>query len=235
MSLITWTPLAVSSESRPWRAHVWRIVEAQHIASSMKLVDSASEQDLLETLLDESKPRLSKSLMQLDYLLATPFRYPPRQGGSRFRGPIDPGVFYGAESIRTACAELGFWRWKFLSDAVDLKAIEPVAHTAFRVEIATNRIDLRIAPFDRDANLWSHLTDYSHTQALAQIAREAGTGAIVYTSVRDPDLSWCAALLTYEGFVKKKPDSEQQTWWLTVNQKRVVWRRDRESFSFIFR
>ena len=51
----------------------------------------------------------------LHWLLFTPFRYPPPPGGSRFRGPNDPGVFYGADEIRTACAELGYWRWRHLA------------------------------------------------------------------------------------------------------------------------
>ena len=48
MSFNTWTPLAVSSEAHDWRGSVWRIVETQHTASTMKIVDSQAEQDLLE-------------------------------------------------------------------------------------------------------------------------------------------------------------------------------------------
>jgi len=107
------------------------MVESQHIAATMKLVDTRDEQDLLETMLESSKPVQPDDTAGLDYLLATPFRYHPRRGGSRFRSATDPGVFYGAESVRTAGAELGYWRWKFLQDAVDLDRIEPVAHTAF--------------------------------------------------------------------------------------------------------
>ncbi len=114
MSFNTLTPAAVSSEARPWAAPVWRMVEAQHIASTMKIVDNDAEQDLLETLLEGSKPAQPASALALDYLLATPFRYNPLRGGSRFRAITDPGVFYGAESVRTASAELGFWRWRFL-------------------------------------------------------------------------------------------------------------------------
>jgi hypothetical protein len=114
----------------------------------MKLVDNRDEQDLLEPLLESSRPAQPADTTALDYLLATLFRYGPKRGGSRFRAVTDPGVFDGAESVRTAGAELGYWRWKFLKDAVDLDRIEPVAHTAFQVVVATPVVDLQRPPFD---------------------------------------------------------------------------------------
>lgn len=232
MSFNTWTPLAVSSEAHAWQGSVWRMVEAQHIASTMKVVDSKDEQDLLETLLEGSKPAQPSAAEALDYLLATPFRYDPLRGGSRFRSGIDPGVFYGAESVRTASAELGYWRWKFLQDAVDLEKLEPVAHTAFRADVSTLVADLRKPPFSADADAWLHPTDYSATQAFARAAREANLGGIIYQSVRDPHSSWCMALLTPQAFAKPKPHPAMQTWWLAVHQYQVIWRRDNESMTF---
>jgi len=208
------------------------MVEAQHIASTMKVVDSEDEQDLLETLLEGSKPAQPASAESLDYLLATPFRYDPLRGGSRFRSVTDPGVFYGAESVRTASAELAYWRWKFLQDAVDLEKLEPVAHTAFRADVRTISVDLRQPPFSAAAEAWLRPTDYSATQAFAQVAREANIGAIVYQSIRDPHPAWCIALLTPQAFSKPKPHPAMQTWWLAVHQNEVVWRRDNESMTF---
>ncbi len=225
-------PLAVSSKAHNWQKSAWRIVEAQHVASTMKLVDTPNEQDLLETLLEASKPAQLKAAKDLDYLLATPFRYDPLRGGSRFRAATDPGVFYGAVSVRTACAELGYWRWKFLKDAVDLIRLGPVAHTAFRVEINAPSVDLRKAPFNADAGAWTHLTDYSATQTFARLARKADIQAIVYKSVRDPQPSWCVAVLTPEAFSQPKPHPKMQTWWLAVRQEEVNWRRDNESMIF---
>ncbi len=230
MSFNTWTPLAVSSEASPWQGEVWRMVEAQHVASTMKIVDSRDEQDVLEALLETSKP--AQPTIKLDYLLATPFRYAPQGNGSRFRATHDPGVFYGAESVRTAGAELGYWRWKFLQDAVDLEKLEPVAHTAFRAFIDTCAVDLRHPPFDRDASVWKNPTDYLATQAFARVARESGVGAIIYQSVRDATPAWCLALLAVEGFAKPKPHPATQTWWLAVYKDQVIWRREQEAMSF---
>ena len=232
MSFNTWTPRAVSSEAQAWRGSVWRMVEAQHTASSMKIVDSQAEQDLLETLLEGSKPAPPASAEALDYLLATPFRYHPLRSGSRFRSLTDPGVFYGAEAVRTAAAELGYWRWKFLKDAVGLERLEPVAHTAFRAEVGTLAVDLRQPPFNTDATAWQHPADYSATQAFARVAREAGLGGIVYQSVRDPQPAWCMAILTPQAFAKPKPHATTQTWWLAVQQDQVIWRRENKSMTF---
>lgn len=208
------------------------MVEAQHTASTMKVVDSTEEQDLLETLLEGSKPDQLSSTLGLDYLLATPFRYYPSRSGSRFRGVTDPGVFYGAESVRTASAELGYWRWKFLKDAVDLDRLEPLAHTAFSAQINTQLVDLRSPPFNAEATKWLHPTDYSATQEFANAARKEKVGAIQYQSVRDPDPSWCMALLTPQAFAKPKPNPVMQSWWLVVNSEIVNWRRDNESMTF---
>lgn len=208
------------------------MVESQHIAGTMKLVDSLVEQDLLESLLEASKPRRTADVAGLDYLLATPFRYDPRRGGSRFRGETDPGVFYGAESVRTAGAELGYWRWRFLRDAVDLVRIEPVAHTAFRVSVAALVVDLQRTPWASEGAAWQHPLDYGPTQRLARVARDADLGGILYRSVRDPQPAWCLALLTPAAFAKPRPEIERQTWFLAVSRKEVTLRRDTESMQF---
>lgn len=183
-------------------------------------------------LLEGSKPARPVSAMSLDYLLATPFRYSPLRGGSRFRAINDPGVFYGAESVRTAGVELGYWRWKFLKDAVELDRLEPVAHTAFSVDISTQVVDLRSPPFNAKTTDWLQPNDYSATQAFAKVARDAQVGGIQYRSVRDPDPAWCMAVLTPQAFAKRKPNPLMQTWWLAVHQNAVIWRRDNESMSF---
>jgi hypothetical protein len=208
------------------------MVEAQHTASTMKIVDTDTEQSLLESLLEDSKPAQPNASKRLDYLLATPFRYSPLRAGSRFRAITDPGVFYGAESVHTASAELGYWRWKFLKDAVDLDKLQPVAHTAFSADVKTRVIDLRLAPFSAEAPSWVHPHDYSATQALAQVARASAVGGIQYVSVRDPQPAWCFALLTPKGFAKPRPNPLMQTWWLAVHQAGVTWRRDNESMTF---
>lgn len=233
MSSTTSTRHVALSDARAWQGTVWRIVESQHVAATMKLVDTRDEQDLLESLLDAGKPAAPPESAGLHYLLSTPFRYPPRHGGSRFRGLADPGVFYAAESVRTAAAELGYWRWKFLHDATELERLAPVAHTAFSAKISTSAVDLREPPFDEDAARWQHPYDYVPTQALGRAVRDAGIGGILYWSVRDPEPAWCFALLSPSGFAGKQPEPGGQTWYLAVSRQEVSWRRDIESMRFL--
>ena len=54
----TWTPAALSSEARPLSGRCWRIVEAQHVISTLKLVDTLAEQELLERLLGDGEEGL---------------------------------------------------------------------------------------------------------------------------------------------------------------------------------
>lgn len=201
----------------------------------MRLVDTLDEQAQLEQLLEGSKPPVPAAAATLHFLLATPFRYPARHpGGSRFRSATDPGVFYGATEVRTSCAELGYWRWRFLVDSPALASLAPVPHTLFRCRIDGVAIDLRAAPFTRDAALWSARDDYAHCQRLGVQARLAGIAAIRYRSVRDPRGGACAAVLAPSAFAS--PPESEQSWLLSVTRARVTWQRDSvlhsEGFEF---
>ena len=86
MSSNTWTPAALSSEARALSGTCWRLVEAQHRVSTLKLVDTVEEQSVLEDLIQNTKPVLPAECAHLHYLLCTPFRYGAvYPAGSRFR------------------------------------------------------------------------------------------------------------------------------------------------------
>ncbi len=225
MSSRTWTPRAVASSAAPFAGDVWRAVEAQHVVSTRALVDTLDEQHVLERVLDDGKPTIPAGAARLHYLLFTPFRYAPPPGGSRFRGPDDAGVFYAADAVRTACAELGFWRWRHLLDVPALHSMPSKPQTVFRVKLATGAVDLREPPFRRDRETWTQSGEYAGCQRFGVAARNAGIGAIRYESVRDPEHGGCAALLSHAAFAANAP-SEHQTWMLAVHRDRVVWRLD---------
>ncbi|MEJ0099205.1 MAG: RES family NAD+ phosphorylase [Pseudomonadota bacterium] len=234
MSSTTWTPAAVASEGRHWQGQLWRAVEAQHRVSTLRLVDTLAEQSQLEALLETSKPTLPESKPR-HYLLLTPFRYPAvHPGGSRFRSATDPGVFYGADEVRTACAELGYWRWRFLMDSPALERLAALPHTLFQAGVAGLAIHLTEAPFTQDAARWNSRQDYSACQHVAGVARAAHLDLIRYRSVRDPDSGMCAAVLQPAALVTEP--LVEQTWRLAVTRERVQWRRDSalhvESFEF---
>jgi len=196
------------------------VVEAQHTASTMRLVDSLEEQSILESILEERKPQLPPAARPLHYLLATPFRYRPHHG-SRFRAPLEAGVWYGAETLRTALAEKSYWRLRFLLDSPGTPELRPVPHTAFMAAVRTAAaLDLTHAPFVRDRAVWTDRTSYQGTQQLAATAREARLQIIRYESVRDPEHAACAAALTPLVFGRSKPRS-QETWFLAASRVRV--------------
>ncbi len=193
MSSTTWTPAAVASEGRHWQGQLWRAVEAQHRVSTLRLVDTLAEQAQLESLLETSKPALPAGSAR-HYLLLTPFRYPSMYpGGSRFRAATDPGVFYGADEQRTACAELGYWRWRFLMDSPALERLASLPHTLFLAAAAGLALDLAQPPFVQASARWMAPQDYAACQQMAGLARGAGIGVIRYRSVRDPASGMCAA------------------------------------------
>jgi hypothetical protein len=209
-------------------------VEAQHIAATLRLVDNLEEQRFLEDILEATKPAIPNEARRLHYLLFTPFRYPP-QRGSRFRALDDPGVFYGAETMRTACAELGYWRWRFLMDSKGLTNLGPAQQTLFQAGVKTLTIDLEKQPFVRHARFWQDPDDYSATQAFAKTARNAGVGLIRYRSVRDAETGRCGAVLRPDAFSSPDPTAPTQTWLLTITQEFAIWQRDREAFEFDMR
>jgi hypothetical protein len=196
------------------------VVEAQHRASTMRLVDSLEEQAALEVILEESKPALPEGTQALHYLLATPFRYRPHSG-SRFRAPLEGGVWYGAETLRTALAEKSYWRLRFLLDSPGTPELKAVPHTAFRAAVrARAALDLTREPLVRERSAWTSPTDYARTQALATAARAAAIQCIRYESVRDPAHAACVAVLVPGVFGRARPRDEQ-TWFLAASRERV--------------
>lgn len=209
MSSPTWTPDALWSERRSYRAVCWRLVEAQHHVSTLKLVDSLEEQALLEDIIEETKPRIPAECQHLDYLLATPFRYgAPYPHGSRFRrAGHTPGVYYAAESAQTALAEMVFYRFLFFAESPQTRWPDNAAeYTAIGARIKTpSALDLTTAPLDRDKDAWTHRTDYAACQDLADTARGASLEVIRYMSVRDPGGGANLAVLECKAFEEPRP------------------------------
>jgi RES domain len=218
--LTTWTPPALASEAHAYARVLHRVVEAQHFASTMRLTDSLEEQTVLEAVLEDSKPGLPQGAQHLHYLLATPFRYRPHTG-SRFRQPFEPGVWYGAEVLRTALAEKSYWRLRFLLDSPGTPELRPVPHTAFSASVRTAAaLDLTCEPLVGERAAWTGRLDYSRTQALAQAARAAGIVCIRYESVRDPQHAACVAVLAPEAFGRGRPRA-QEAWFIAASRERV--------------
>ncbi|MBU1334242.1 MAG: RES family NAD+ phosphorylase [Alphaproteobacteria bacterium] len=224
MSLPTWTPAALSSSARPYSGTAWRLVEAQHRVSTLRLVETLAEQQLLEEILDESKPVVPAECQGLDYLLSTPFRYGAAYPhGSRFRrAGRTLGVFYAAETVETAIAELAFYRVLFFAESPGTELPEGASdYTAFSVALDVgSMLDLTAEPLSADAALWSDLVDYTACQALADAARGVEVALLRYRSVRDPAHGANLAVLSCRAFSQPAPLS-RQTWKIRLGPGRV--------------
>jgi len=233
----TSTPIALTSEENPWQGSGWRAVEAQHKNATLGLVHGRLAE---QAILEQAKPALPAEAAGLHFLLATPFRYPPPPSGSRFRAPLDGGVFYGAEDVRTACAEAGYWRWRFWMDSAALAAkTASIQMTLFEFHgSAKAMIDLTRPPLAQRRDDWIDPADYRATQDLAGQAREAGIQVIRYASVRDQPDGRCLAILTPRVFRETKEPfrHQQQSWHLFIQPPDLtVWQRSLNDDSFLFR
>jgi RES domain-containing protein len=210
-----WMPPALVSEHRPIAGEAWRIVESQSRIATMKIVDSVAEQELLEAELERTKPPVPAECAHLKWLLATPFRYAPYPVGSRFRRAHQrEGCLYAAEHIETAVAEDTYYQLRFFLDAPGMKRPSaPIERTAFIFEAATAAgLDLTELPLVDERARWTHASDYSACQDLADVARVAGTEILRYESVRDPDRLANWAVLGCKAISTPEP-KRWQTWY----------------------
>jgi hypothetical protein len=217
--LPTWTPDALSSEARPRKGLCWRLVEAQHLVGTLKIVDTLGEQALLEELLETAKPPVPPECRHLHYLLATPFRYGSvYPHGSRFRrAGLTLGVYYASEAVQAAVAELAFYRLLFFTESPATPwPSNPAEFTAFSVPFSVERaLDLTVPPLSADRPAWIHPTEYGPCQTLADSARSTAIEAIRFESARDPAGRANVALLTCRAFAAVAPKS-RQTWRLRL-------------------
>ncbi|AMW03775.1 hypothetical protein GEMMAAP_00800 [Gemmatimonas phototrophica] len=198
----------------------WRVVESQHQVSTRKLVDSAAEQELLETLVDRVKPPVAVG-GRLHYLLSTPFRYPPLRYGSRFGARQERGIWYGAVEQRTAFAEVAYYRLLFLEGTRASLDVVMTELSAFTVRMRSDRgVRLDQPPFLAHRDAISSPVSYAESQALGRAMREAGVELFVFVSARDSRGGLNAGAFTPAVFRAAKPQHFQR-WHCTATRNMV--------------
>lgn len=234
MSSSIWTRCAADTEPVALRLEPWRVVEGQHQVSTRKLVASDDEQALLEELIETVKPgRLEPA--RLHYLLATPFRYPPLRHGSRFGARYEPGIWYGAETLETALAEVAYYRLVFLDGTTaNLDGVETEL-TSFRARVRTERgADLTAGCFAEHRAELASPVSYVASQATGADMRAAGIEAFRYPSARDEG-GVGVALFDASAFARRKPHA-LEAWHCIASRAQVEMRKrdylKRVSFAF---
>jgi hypothetical protein len=188
-------------------------VEAQHVASTRKLVDDLDEQGLLEELIEGVKPPMpaSPAHRRLHWLLATPFRYPPLRHGSRFGVRHQRGIWYGSLEVPTALAEVAYYRLLFLDGtAAELTLHVELTVFSARYDSAIG-VDLTREPFARYRGRISSPTDYRTSQALGNAMREDGVEAFLYRSARALGGGTNLGIFSPDALVSRRP-ARQETW-----------------------
>lgn len=231
MTAIAWKQEWLRGSSRHMdEPRVWRGVETQHMSATMLLVDTGDEHDLLENMLEASKPPLpSTRQAQKHYLLVTPFRYTPRHP-SRFRPAGHRGLWYGALQLRAACAEVAYWRMVFILDSVGLRGKKIVnQYTFFMARVSGLSINLTAPPWLAARAVWTS-RDYAGTHEFGRAARTAGVEIIQYESVRSPGDT---NLAVFTPDVLDEPrgglDASQQGWTCSATADRVLMQSNRNS------
>lgn len=227
-----------SSESRIWEAvgaratpsllggTLYRIVESQEQIATRELVEGdLGEQAVLEDLIETSKPPRPPGTDRLDYLLATPWRYPPLRHGSRFGSRREPSLFYGGYSETTTLAEAAYYRFVFLTDMETPLTRYDSRHTLFSARYRTERgLRLQAAPFDEWRDALVHPSEYGPTQALGRAIREAGVEAFEFPSARDPGSGNNVALVV-PGTLLSSRHREPSGWLCTTTVDLVTFSR----------
>ena len=213
MSLDIWTSCAGPSRRRHLALDVWRVVEAQHRVSTRALVDTLEEQAILEDIIDGAKPPAPRGARfeGLNYLLYTPFRYPPLNSGTRFGRRDERSLFYAAETVRTGLAEKAYYALLFFEGT---KAVLDKAHidwTAFQVGVESRQaIDLTAPPFDEFRALISSPSSYEASQTLGSQMRVDGVDLFKFVSARCPVGGTNVAL--FEPVFTTAAPATQRTW-----------------------
>lgn len=217
-----WAACGAAAEPRQFGGEVLRLVESQEQVATSRLVATLAEQELLEAMLESSKPPVPAAARRLDYLLATPFRYPPLRYGSRFGGRHEPSLFYGARTVTTVLAESAYYRLVFWQG---MNAPPPAPlrtqHTLFGARLRARRgYSLQLPPFDAYRAELASRDDYRSTQQLGRALRGAGADAIEYISARDADAGLNVALFTPKAFAQPRPTFKEE--WLCETRPEAV-------------
>jgi hypothetical protein len=162
-----WSQCQLGLHLGPLSGELLRLVESQEQVATSTLVDDLGEQALLEQLLDATKPVPRPGTGGLNYLLASPFRYPPLRYGSRFGGRFEPSLFYGSRALGTVLAEAAYYRlvfWTAMSEPPPSGRLL-TQHSLLRARYRGLRgLRLQDPPCAAHEAVLTHPSDYGPTQ-----------------------------------------------------------------------
>ncbi len=187
------------------------------------MVDSIEEQEVLEELIEQSKPLLLLSQMNFHPLLYTPFRYPPLKNGSRFGKKTEPSLWYGSLTIETMMAEKAFYQFVFINASTANFGLVTSPMTTFSTHLnILNGIKLNETPFGQFKNEISSPSHYENSQFLGTRMRENNVDGFTFYSARDSKKGINVGIFKINAFRDKNPDRKSfATWQCNTTQMNV--------------
>lgn len=222
---VDWDTCLAQVVPGPLAGTLIRLVESQEQVATSQLVGSLTRQAILEELLEQTKPALPAATVGMHYLLATPFRYPPLQWGSRFGTRAEPSLFYGSVTITTVLWEAAYYRFVFwqgmkIAPATPLRS----QHTLFGATYQSNAgVRLQDPPFSAFRAALTAPANYAASQDLGGKLRARGVQAFEFCSARDPEQGINVALFTPQALACTKP-SFQESWLGEIDGEQVSFR-----------
>lgn len=231
---LDWPSLVAEAPRTELAGLAWRVVESQEEVATTALVDDLAEQEVLEGLLEASKPPYPDNAGRLHYLLATPFRYPPLPWGSRFSTRFEPSLYYASLEIDTAIAEAAFYRLIFWQGM----EIPPPSgrlitqHSVFSAKfLCQPGIALEMPPFAGYRKVLVDPHAYEPCQRLGAVLRESNIQGFTYLSARSPQDGLNVALFTPEALASRKPE-EMQSWLCETFANQVTFKGPSGALTF---
>ena len=130
--------------------------------------------------------------------------------------------------LEAACAEVAYWRMRFILDSTGLVNEKIVTrHTFFAATVNGRGIDLMAPPWVSLRDAWTSGADYSQTHRLSAAAEASGLEVIRYESVRAPGCA-CLAVLTPDALFEPPGglDATRQAWTCAATRAHVMMTAD---------
>ncbi len=223
MSRDIWTQCAPKFKFTKYDGKPWRVVEAQHVVATRKLVDSDEEQAILEDLIDSAKPPkpYDEECQSYHYLIWTPFRYPPLPFGSRLGSPDRRGLWYGSKEIETAFAEKAYYTFLFRSGSRTDFGIFDAAITVFRAAVSSSACaDMTRPPFGKFESELASPVSYAASQSVGSGLRDRDAEVICFRSARCLDRGHNVAVMKISAFQESRPQDDSS--WFCVSSEKTV-------------
>lgn len=226
-----WRGISIADYTTEKTLDGYRVVENQGFSATLSLVDDRDEHELLERLIEESKPAKPEDCSIDDYLLFTPFRYPPLREGTRFGRVTQRSPFYGAEHLEAALAEKSYRIFWFDSDTEANFPPRSINYTSFMFHAHTKHcLDLLVPPFEEHYAAIHDKDSHTESQKLGDAMREEGAEACLFHSVRCVN-AVNIALFTPQVFTKKS--THKRHWLCHISNDNVRFLQDRKvHYSF---